>query len=44
MRELRKNEGETTIVVPVVVRPVVVGVQPTTIVVTVRIEDVRVAI
>ena len=44
MKKLRKDEGETAIVVPVVVRPIVVGVQTATVIVTVRIEHVRIAV
>ena len=38
------NEREAAIVVPVGVRPVVVGVQPTAIVVPVRVEQVRITV
>lgn len=44
MRELRSLEGEATIVVPLVVRILVVGVQPLTIIVPVGVEHVRIAI
>ena len=44
MRKLRDKEGETAIVVPVVVRPIVVGVQVATVVITVRVEQVRIAV
>lgn len=44
MKELRDDERETAMVVPVVVRPIVVRVQPATIVVAVRIEHVRIAV
>jgi hypothetical protein len=41
---LRNSESETTVVVPVVVWPVIVGIEPTTIVVPVGIEQVRIAV
>ncbi len=40
---MRDGEGKTTIVIPPVVGVAVVGVQPTTIVVPVRVEEFRVA-
>lgn len=44
MKELLDDEREAAIVVPVVVRPIVVRVQPATIVVAVRIKQVRIAV
>jgi len=41
---MRDNEGKTAVVIPLVVRPVVIGVEPTTIVIAVRVEQVRVAV
>ncbi len=41
---MRDNKREPAVVVPLVVWPVVVGVQPTTIVVAVRVEQVRIAV
>lgn len=44
IRELRDEEPEGTVVIPLVVRLVPIRVEPLTIIVTVRIEHVRVAI
>jgi len=41
---LRDNESEATIIVPLIVGIVIVRVQPATIVIAVRIEEVRIAI
>ena len=42
-RELRDGEREAILAIPPVVRPVVVRVQPTTIVVAIRAEKIRIA-
>jgi len=41
---LRDSEGKTVVTVPLIIRLVIVGVQPTAIVITIRVQQVQIAI
>ena len=44
MRQLRSNKGEAIVTIPPVIRLVIVGIQPATIIIAVSTEQIRIAI
>lgn len=44
IRELRDDKRETVVVIPVVVGIVIVGVEPTAIIIAIRVEEFQIAI